>query len=253
MRNVNILGIKVTSESLAEVLNTIKDTLQKNEKKSLYICASSVHGIIESQKDLELKKILNNAFINHPDGLPLVKMGRLLGEKKMEQIKGLCLFPEVCKMTSEMNVKHFFYGGKEGVANELANKMAKTYPGLKLAGTYCPPFRLLSENEKNKIINAINKSRADVVWVGLSTPKQEKWIREFHKKLKVKLIFSVGAAFDFHTGNIKFAPLWMQKIGLEWFCRLINEPKRLWKRYFKIIPSFVFFSILQLAGLKIFR
>jgi len=253
MRNVNILGIKVTSESLAEVLNTIKDTLQKNEKKSLYICASSVHGIIESQKDLELKKILNNAFINHPDGLPLVKMGRLLGEKKMEQIKGLCLFPEVCKMTSEMNVKHFFYGGKEGVANELANKMAKTYPGLKLAGTYCPPFRLLSENEKNKIINAINKSRADVVWVGLSTPKQEKWIREFHKKLKVKLIFSVGAAFDFHTGNIKFAPLWMQKIGLEWFYRLINEPKRLWKRYFKIIPSFVFFSILQLAGLKIFR
>ena len=253
MRNVNILGIKVTSESLAEVLNTIKDTLQKNEKKSLYICASSVHGIIESQKDQELKKILNNAFINQPDGLPLVKMGRLLGEKKMVQIKGPELFPAVCEMTSKMNVKHFYYGGKEGVADELANKMAKSYPGLKLAGTYCPPFRLLSENEKNKIINAINKSRADVVWVGLSTPKQEKWIGELHKKLKVKLIFSVGAAFDFHTGNIKFAPPWMQKIGLEWLYRLINEPKRLGKRYFRIIPSFVFFSILQLTGLRKFH
>jgi N-acetylglucosaminyldiphosphoundecaprenol N-acetyl-beta-D-mannosaminyltransferase len=238
---------------LVEVLNTIKNTLKKNEKKSLYICASSVHGIIESQKDLELKEILNNAFINHPDGLPLVKMGRLLGEKKMEQIKGPKLFPAICEMTSSMNVRHFFYGGKEGVADKLANKMAKKYPGLKLAGTYCPPFRSLRENEKNKIINAINKFRADVVWVGLSSPKQEKWIGEFHKKIKVKLIFSVGAAFDFHTGNIIFAPLWMQKIGLEWFYRLIKEPKRLWKRYFKIIPPFMFFSILQLTGLKKFQ
>ena len=253
MRNVSILGIKVTSEPLAEVLNTIKDTLQKNEKKSLYICASSVHGIIESQKDLELKKILNNAFINQPDGLPLVKMGRLLGEKKMVQIKGPELFPAVCEMTSKMNVKHFFYGGKEGVADELANKMTKIYPGLKLAGRYCPPFRSLGEHEKSNIINAINKSRADIIWVGLSTPKQEKWIGEFYKKLKVNLIFSVGAAFDFHTENIKFAPLWMQKIGLEWFYRLISEPKRLWKRYFKIIPSFVFLSLLQVTGLKTFR
>lgn len=240
----------VTSEPKENILSYIKDLLEKNEKESQYICASSVHGIIESQKDHKLREILNNAYVNYPDGLPLAKMGQLLGEKQMEQIKGPCLFPIICEMTSRMDIRHFFYGGKEGIAESLANNMLKKYPSLKVAGTYFPPFRELSEYEKDEIAVKINSSKADIVWVGLSTPKQEKWAADFQKRLKVKLIFTVGAAFDFHTGGLKFAPKYVSSLGLEWFYRLISEPKRLWPRYSRIVPKFLYLSLLQLLKIK---
>lgn len=252
MDNVDVLGVHITSEPLQMVTAEIKKVLERDERKARYVCATSVHGVIEAQSDLGLKNILNNAFINHPDGLPLAKVGRLLGAKRIEQIKGPDLFPHVCKMTASMDVKHFFYGGQEGVAETLARRMQKRFPGLKVVGTYCPPFRPLTAVEKKEVVQQINESGADIVWVGLSTPKQEKWIGEFHDKLNVKVLFSVGAAFDVHTGRIAYTTPWVHRLGLEWLYRLILEPRRLWKRYLKIVPSFIVLVGLQLMKLKTF-
>ena len=251
IKKVNILEIPFVAGNLEDVLNEIKRILYLPEKKSLYICATSVHGVIEAQNDPYLKKILVNAFMNVPDGRPLVKVGRSLGANGMEQIRGPELLPAVCEMTANMDVLHFFYGGKEGVAEHLAKVLCKRFPGLKVAGTYCPPFRPLNEKEKREVIELINNSKTDIVWVGLSTPKQEKWMWEFAPCLKVKLLFSVGAAFDFHTGNIKECPDFIRKLYLEWFFRLINEPKRLWKRYFKIVPSFIVWSSVEILRYKL--
>lgn len=250
MQYVNILGIRVTSEPLLEVLAAIAKVLREDERKGRYVCATGVHGVIEAQSDSCLKEFLNQAFINHPDGLPLVKVGRWLGARRMEQITGPDLFPRVCEMTLGMEVGHFFYGGKEGVAEMLAQKMRQRFPGLRVAGTYCPPFRPLTESEKGDVIKLINATHADIVWVGLSTPKQERWMGVFHDKLNVKILFSIGAAFDLHSGRTKPVPRLMHKLGLEWFYRLISEPRRLWWRYLKIVPTFMILVALQLMKLR---
>jgi N-acetylglucosaminyldiphosphoundecaprenol N-acetyl-beta-D-mannosaminyltransferase len=145
-----------------------------------------------------------------------------------------------------MAVRHFFYGGNEGVAEELAQRMQARFPGLKVAGYYCPPFRPLNASEKAEVVATINALGADIVWVGLSTPKQEKWIGEMHRALNVKLLFSVGAAFDFQTGRLKLTPPLFHRLGLEWLYRLLLEPKRLWRRYLNIVPYFLAKSGMQL-------
>ncbi|MGH8717717.1 MAG: WecB/TagA/CpsF family glycosyltransferase [Burkholderiales bacterium] len=246
MHKQDILGVNVAAESFAGVLFAIREKLGQPERSSAYICATSVHGVVEAQTDNELKSILNNAFLNLPDGLPLVKVGKLLGACRMEQVKGIELLPKVCEMTARMDVKHFFYGGNEGVAQELARGMQARFPGLKVAGCYSPPFRPLNASEKVEIAAMINTSGADIVWVGLSTPKQEKWIGEMHRELDVKLLFSVGAAFDFQTGRLKFTPPLFHRLGLEWLYRLMLEPKRLWRRYLNIVPYFLAKSGMQL-------
>ena len=242
-----ILGIKIDSQSFAGVLATIRAKLERPERSGAYVCATSVHGVVEAQSDAGLKAILNGAFINFADGTPLVKVGRILGAKQMERIWGPDLFHRVCRMTAGMDVKHFFYGGNEGVAEELARRLQMQFPDFKVAGWYCPPFRPLDGKEKTEIVTRINSSGADVVWVGLSTPKQEKWIGEFYQQLNVKLLFSVGAAFDYHTGRLKFTPAFFRRAGLEWFYRLLLEPRRLWRRYFKIVPYFLVKSGMQVA------
>jgi len=251
---VEILGVRIYAHGFDSALEQIISILRRNERKSLYICATSVHGVIEAQSDRGFKKILNNAYFNAPDGMPLVRTGKLLGAKSIGRIRGPDLFPAVCERSSTMgNVSHFFYGGKEGVANRLAKELQEKYPGLIVAGTYCPPFRPLTESEKQMIAKQINDSGADIVWVGLSTPKQEKWIAEIKDMVKVKLLFSVGAAFDYQLGNINHPPKWIQESSLEWAYRLLCEPSRLWKRYVKIVSFFTVLSLLQLLGLKKFK
>lgn len=248
---IEILGIRIFAGGFNSALEQIAAILRQNERKSLYICATSVHGVIEAQSDPDFRKTLNAAYFNAPDGMPLVRMGRLLGAKKIERIYGPDLFPAVCDLSSKMeNISHFFYGGKEGVADKLAEALTKKYPGLIASGTYCPPFRPLTESEKQEVAKKINDSGADIVWVGLSTPKQEKWIAEIRELLNVKLLFSVGAAFDYQLGYIKQPPGWIQKASLEWLYRLVHEPSRLWGRYIRIVPAFIFLSLLQFAGLK---
>jgi N-acetylglucosaminyldiphosphoundecaprenol N-acetyl-beta-D-mannosaminyltransferase len=242
-----ILGIRLDAGSFAAVLAAIKAKLEQPERDGAYVCATSVHGVVEAQADDDLKRILNGAFINFADGTPLVKVGKMLGAKRMERIWGPDFFQRVCEMTAPMEVKHFFYGGNEGVAEELARRLQTRLPQLKVAGWYCPPFRPLTEREKAEVIARINVSRADIVWVGLSTPKQEKWIGEVHRQLNVKLLCSVGAAFDYHTGRLRFTPSIFRTMGLEWFYRLLLEPRRLWRRYFKIVPYFLVKSAAQVA------
>jgi len=253
MDTINILGIDVISLKCDRVLDLIIDVLNSDTKEAKYICATSVHGIIESQSDAQFRHILNNAFINHADGKSLFWASRLLGQKEMDHIKGPNLILKICEATSKMDVRHFFYGGKEGVAGELANNLSEKFPGLKVAGVYSPPFRPLNENEKKQIISMIHNSNTDIVWVGLSTPKQEKWIYEFAPQLRIKLLFSVGAAFDFHTGRQKVAPKWMEKLALEWFYRILLNPRVYFKRYAKAVPLFIFYFTLQYFGLKKFK
>lgn len=250
MQTVNILGIRMTSETLDDILSAIRTALEKDDRTAGYVCATSVHGVIEAQSDPALKQILNNAFINHADGMPLMRVGRWLGAGSIQRIRGPDLFDRICRVTSGMRVRHFFYGGAEGVAEALAREMSARYPGLRVAGTYCPPFRPLTTAEKQDIASTINESHADIVWVGLSTPKQEKWIGEMRGVLNVKLLFSIGAAFDFHTGRAMEAPRWVSDAGLEWLFRLVTEPRRLWRRYFRIVPTFVALATLQMLRIN---
>jgi N-acetylglucosaminyldiphosphoundecaprenol N-acetyl-beta-D-mannosaminyltransferase len=155
-----------------------------------------------------------------------------------------------CRETAKKGCRHFFYGGAPGVAKDLAERFAARFPGMIVAGTYSPPFRALTRKEDCEIIEAIERAQADIVWVGLSTPKQERWMSEHRERLNVPVLVGVGAAFDFHTGRIAQAPEWMQESGLEWLFRLTMEPRRLWQRYLLYGAEFVALVLLESLGLK---
>ena len=216
------------------------------------LTATSVHGVIESLTDPELRSALLESDCNFPDGKPLAIMATFVSGTRVLQLKGPLFFDSILKDTQYSRHAHFFYGGKEGVAEDLAIKMKRKYPGISIAGTYCPSFRPLQEDEKNDIARKINRSGATIVWVGWSTPKQEKWAKDFKKRLDMRVMVTVGAAFDFHTGNIMFSPDWMSAMVFEWLHRLISCPGRIWRRYCKIVPLFVYYSIWQLTGIKKF-
>ena len=154
---------------------------------------------------------------------------------------------------SKIESKIYFYGGKKGVAEELSCIMEKRYPGMIMVGTYCPPFRELTIEEQDEIVEIINRAAPDVVWVGLSTPKQEKWMASFRPRLKAPVLIGVGAAFDYNTGRIKRAPAWMQISSLEWIYRLIQDPKRLSKRYFRANTLFVFHLLSECIRFRHFQ
>ncbi len=196
------------------------------------------------------KNILNGAFLCTPDGMPMVWAGKLDGHRDMSRVYGPDLMLEVCAWSETSGCRHFFYGGADGVAELLAQKLKAKFPRLEIAGTFTPPFRALNADEEEKLREQIRAARPDIFWVGLSTPKQEKFMAEFLPKLDATLMIGVGAAFDFHSGRVRQAPRWMQRSGLEWFYRLGSEPRRLAKRYFRNNPLFVLKFSRQLAGWK---
>lgn len=239
--NFDVLGIPVSIVTLQSATKKVIDWAA--DKKGRFVCIRDVHGVVRTYDSPELMDIHKDASMVTPDGMPLVMLGKLSGNP-VERACGPDLFEEVMNHGRENNVSHYFYGGNEGVAEELANRLTKRFPGLKVAGYECPPFRPLTEEEDADLIERISKSGADVVWVGLSTPKQEFWMHEHFKKLPATLI-GVGAAFDFHTGRVKRAPKWMQKYMLEWLYRLCSEPTRLWKRYLIMAPRFVYLVVVK--------
>lgn len=249
IEKVNILGVDVCSIDMQTALHQIDQWVQNNEKQ--YVCVTGVHGIIESQRDADLLAIHNKAGMVTPDGMPLVWINKLYGKKHVSRVYGPDLMLAICGVQS--SYRHFFYGGNEGVAELLREKMLLQFPHLKVVGTFCPPFRPLTAEEKIHIITTINEANPDIVWVGLSTPKQEKWMAEHLHQLNAKVLIGVGAAFDFHTGTKPQAPKWMQCSGLEWFFRVLTEPKRLWKRYLISNSLFIFFIVLQLTGFKNYK
>lgn len=248
----SVLGVRFVAEPFEGLRAAITSVLVRPERSGLYLCPSGAHGVIEAQKDTAFRSILNGAAFNVPDGMPIVMVSRALGYRKIQRAFGPDVMWTVLEDSVPLGVAHFFYGGREGVAEELKRNASAAFPGLRVAGTHCPPFRSLSEEEEVEVARMINESGADVVWVGLSTPKQERWIARMRDRLDVKLICSVGAAFDYHTGSIRPAPAWMKKAALEWLFRLLQEPRRLWRRYLEIVPKFIWLSTLQLLRLKRF-
>lgn len=214
------------------------------------MCVRDVHGVIRCQQDEWLRHIHNNAGLVTPDGMPLVWLARMSGFRHAARVYGPDLMLAFCERSAGNGHRHFFYGGATGTPERLAEKLKSRFPGLTVVGTYSPPFRPLAPEEDDAIVRLMNLSSADVVWVGLSTPKQEIWMWEHVGKVKAPVLIGVGAAFDFHAGIKKQAPRWLQRSGLEWLFRLATEPKRLWRRYLWVVPSFLFLSSLQLMGLK---
>jgi N-acetylglucosaminyldiphosphoundecaprenol N-acetyl-beta-D-mannosaminyltransferase len=249
MRNrVSVLGVGISVLNLKTALAAIADAVRGRRKG--YICVTGVHGVMEAQDDAAFKKILNNAFLCTPDGMPMVWAGRLNGNREMNRVYGPDLMLDVCAWSETSGCKHFFYGGTDGVAGLLAQKLKARFPKLAVVGTFTPPFRPLNAEETADLQKQIDALKPDILWVGLSTPKQEKFMAEFLPKLDVTLMIGVGAAFDFHSGRVRQAPRWMQRSGLEWFYRLCCEPRRLARRYFRNNPLFVLKYFGQLTSLK---
>lgn len=244
-----VLGVKVNSVQIPDVVQEAKRWIEQRGNTH-YIAVTGMHGVTEAQSDPVFKKILNEADLVVPDGMPLVWLGQWKGHALKRRVYGPEFMLTFCERTAREGYKHYFYGGAPGVAKELAESLTKRFPGLIVAGTYCPPFRALSNGERSEIIACINASCADVVWVGLSTPKQEKWMYEFREALNVPLLVGVGAAFDLNAGKVPQAPKWMQENGLEWCFRLWQEPRRLWRRYIVKGSQFGFYVILELLNLR---
>jgi N-acetylglucosaminyldiphosphoundecaprenol N-acetyl-beta-D-mannosaminyltransferase len=242
----NILGVRVSATTMEITLRTIEAWIARHE--SYYVCVTGVHGVMESWRDVNLRHIHNTAGLVTPDGMPLVWLSRLMGFRQVERVYGPDLMLMVCGRSAQQGYRHFFYGGAPGVAEKLASRLRSRFPGLQIAGVYSPPFRALTPEEDEAVVERINAAKPDIVWVGLSTPKQERWMSEHRGWLNAPVLIGVGAAFDFHAGLKRQAPHWMQKNGLEWLFRLVMEPRRLWRRYLINNPWFLWLVLLQALG-----
>ena len=240
---VNVLGVGVSAIDIPRAVTIIGEWVAARVHN--YVCVSGVHGVMESQDDPSLRAIHNRAGLVTPDGMPLVWLGHLAGFRDMTRVYGPDLLLACCAASEMHGWRHFFYGGGDGVADLLAERLRARFPALRVAGTYTPPFRALTDAEEFDVIRRIDDSRADIVWVGLSTPKQERWMADHVGRMKAPVLIGVGAAFDFHAGLKAQAPRWIQQSGFEWLFRLATEPRRLWRRYLKNNPRFVWRVALQ--------
>jgi N-acetylglucosaminyldiphosphoundecaprenol N-acetyl-beta-D-mannosaminyltransferase len=237
IRRVDILGVHVSAIDMPLALGEIERWVADGERH--YVCVTGVHGVMESQRDRQLLEIHNRSGLTTPDGMPMVWLGRRAGASWMERVYGPDLMLALAERAAERGWSSFFYGGKDGVADRLASRLQERFPGFLVAGTYCPPFRPLTPEEDDAIASRIDASGATLVWVGLSTPKQERWMAAHVGRLRAPVLLGVGAAFDIHAGTLRQAPPWMQRNGLEWLYRLYREPRRLARRYLSNNPRFV--------------
>jgi len=244
----NVLGVGVSAINIPMAVATIERWIADSARQ--YVCVSGAHGVMECQGDEELRTIHNRAGLVTPDGMPLVWLSRLHGARHVSRVYGPDLMLALCERSPSKGYRHFFYGGAEGVPERLARSLHERFPGLIVAGTYSPPFRALTQEEERAIAAQIDAAKPDIVWVGLSTPKQERWMAVNRERLVAPVLIGVGAAFDFHAGLKSQAPRWMQHSGLEWLFRLVTEPRRLWRRYAYIVPIFLLFVMLQELGLR---
>lgn len=210
------------------------------------ISATDAHGLVTAYREPAFKAILNSFYWILPDGMPSVWIGKLKGAKAMTRCYGPDFFRYVFEDSAPTSVKHFLCGGQEGVAEELKTAVGRKFGNYQVAGTFCPPFREVLDDELRALAATINQSGANIVWIGISTPKQERFAHRLAQWTTVNFIVTVGAAFDFHTDRVTQAPNWMQRLSLEWIFRLTMEPKRLYKRYLKVVPLFILFNIKEI-------
>nr|WP_205619032.1 WecB/TagA/CpsF family glycosyltransferase [Rubritalea marina] len=253
----NVLGVGISAINLESAVEIISEAVATPAFQG-YVTVTGVHGVVESQKDEELLQIHNRSFLSTPDGMPMVWLSRWYGRGQVDRVYGPDLMLEILDSGRQQGMKHYLYGGAEGVAQELKRKLQSRLPGLQIVGACTPPFRVLNELEESQFIEELQREKPHYVWVGLSTPKQERFMCDLLNKYP-KLtdawghglcMLGVGAAFDFHSGRVKQAPRWIQRSGLEWFYRMLNDPKRLAKRYVYANSYFLVYLFLQLFGLK---
>jgi N-acetylglucosaminyldiphosphoundecaprenol N-acetyl-beta-D-mannosaminyltransferase len=227
--STNVLEIQVSAIDMPAAVRTIEGWIEHDTPS--YVCICTVHTVMECQRDPALRDAVNAAGLRTPDGMPLVWLSHRAGHRNVSRVYGPDLMLELARRSSETGHRHFFYGGAPGVADALARRLEDRFPGLNVAGTDCPPMLSVGALESEETIRKINDSGADIVWVGLGTPKQDWWVANHRPLLTAPVLIAVGAAFDFHTGRVRQAPAWMQDRGLEWLFRLGQDPKRLWRRY----------------------
>jgi len=248
MSRANVLGVGVHAIDLPTAADIIESAVREGTKG--YVCVTGVHGVMEAQRDHEFRDILNHALLVPPDGMPTVWVGRMQGNSGMKRVFGPDLMLAVCRRSVGNGIRHFLYGGNPGIADELAEGLRYRFPGIKVVGTFTPPFRPLEPSEQLALERQMNAALPDIVWVGLSCPKQEKFMAANFRRLPCKIMVGVGAAFDIHTGHVKDAPKWIKDAGLQWAHRLWQEPRRLWKRYLVNNSAFLAALSLQLTGLR---
>lgn len=239
---INLVGVKVSVLNLERAVRRIREAVA--DRRGGYVCVCGAHGIVEAQGDPALREALNGALMVTPDGTPLVWELRRQGHPEAGRVYG----PDLMLAVLTEGGRHFLYGTTPATLAKLEGRLRQKTPRAKIVGSYSPPFRQLTETEEQDVADRIRASGAEIVWVGLSTPKQERFMASMAKRLDGVILIGVGAAFDFHAGNQRQAPAWMQRAGLEWFFRLKTEPRRLWRRYLKIVPGYLTLLALQRLG-----
>jgi N-acetylglucosaminyldiphosphoundecaprenol N-acetyl-beta-D-mannosaminyltransferase len=245
---VNILGVGVDPITKSIAVDIINGWIERGEQH--YICVTGVHGVMESQHDERLRQIHNKAGLVTPDGMPLVWLSAMKGYHGVERVYGPDLMLTLCKECTSLGYRHYLYGSTPDVIERLAQNLQQQCPAINIVGAYSPPFRLLTPDEDDEVVRQINITDPHIIWIGLSTPKQEYWMANHLGKILAPVMIGVGAAFDFHAGTKRQAPRWMQRIGMEWLFRLCNEPRRLWKRYLVNNPQFILLVLAQELGIK---
>jgi N-acetylglucosaminyldiphosphoundecaprenol N-acetyl-beta-D-mannosaminyltransferase len=245
--HADVLGVKVSAINLKLAVELADEWVATGIPG--YVCVTGVHGVMEAQSDSEFRRILNQACINTPDGMPMSWIGHLQGFRKMNRVFGPDFMTAMCRLSVERGYRNFLYGGKPGVAELLNETLQKKFPGLQVVGTYTPPFRHLTPEEEAEILAQVAESKPHILWVGLSTPKQERFMAQYVDRLHVPLLVGVGAAFDYHSGRIRDCSEWIKRAGLQWLHRLMQDP-RLWRRYLRNNPAFLWHIAWQLSGLR---
>lgn len=248
----SVLGVRVNAIQIPHVITCMEAWIASRAAPQ-FIAVTGMHGLTEAQHDVSFKSILNSAALVVPDGMPLVWLARLRGFLLRRRVYGPELMSSFWQQTARKNYRHFLYGGAPKIADVLAKHLSTKFPGNIIVGTLSPPYRPLTIAEQNQIAATINAARPDIIWVGLGTPKQERWMHDFTPRLTAPVLVGVGAAFDLLTGRVRQAPSWMSEHGLEWLFRLSQEPRRLWRRYLLYGPQFAALVALELARLKKFR
>lgn len=244
----NVLGVGISLINMPMALDQIRQWIARRDRQYVSVC--TVHTVMECQRNDGLRRIVNRAGMVTPDGMPLVWLSRLAGHGYVSRVYGPDLMLAELAASVSAGHRHFFFGGRDGVADRLAGNMREKFPGLEIVGTMTPAIGSAAELCTPETAAAINQARPDVVWVGVSSPKQEFWMACMRPLLEAPVLIGVGAAFDFHSGGVKQAPRWMQRSGLEWLFRLLLEPRRLWRRYLVDNPWFLFELARQKLGLK---
>jgi N-acetylglucosaminyldiphosphoundecaprenol N-acetyl-beta-D-mannosaminyltransferase len=245
----NILGVRVSAVNMGAVLAAFEAWIGQRQRQ--YVCVTPAHSIMDCRNDPALRRIFNHAGLTTPDGMAIVWLLRLQGHRHVERVYGPDLLLATCQRSLVTGWRHFFCGGAAGVADELAQRLGQRFPGLAVVGTASPPFHPPSFAEEEQLMATINAARPDIVWVGLGSPKQERWMACHRECLEAPVLVGVGAAFDFLSGRKRQAPRWVQRAGCEWLFRWGSEPRRLSGRY-RRYPLFALLAAAQLLRLRHF-